>query len=506
MNKLFFSTIKKALYRAAGLVVLSMVTVTASATTSLTFTDNTSPSNPFPATGGVGAQALDVNTEFRVVNATDAISGFGNKSITSLTAGIVWEFSDDANMTAVLNSEMTLGTDGSGTNGASTCSTPGVPVGIPSGAVVSPTEPGGSTGLFLNAPFFGNLFGFVAPIVGSNAANLYGPATISVDINGGAIQVNIPVAEAQWANAYFLLGRQDDGVNGTGINFVGTLTNVVPDGMGNATFDFKMVANHIIQDCEDTAGFAAQTTQWEVAGTGFAPILVSSAPSTVSGATLAATLPGTSTDDGRISAAELADATLYDVPDDIGTILPDFTTDIDGSVVDGKITQTCVGGCFAFTVTGADPSEVIELPLTSPIPDNAVYRKFINGNWLVFDETGGDKVESALGAQGDCATGAPLTYTSGLTAGNFCIRLTIADGGPNDADTAAGSIVDPGGVAVVAAEQVDILLPAESLSDAVGCSVSATPVMLIERADWIIVAAFIGLLGLLGFKRRYSEK
>lgn len=508
MNKYILQN--RPLLTTLGFFISVLLSGMANAITTLTFTDNSNPSVPFPATGSVGTVPLDVDTEFRVVAANDTISGFGNKSITSVTTPITWEFADDVNLTAVTGSDMTLGTDGSGNIAAAkVCTTPGVPPGIPAGPVVSPTEPSGGIGLFLSAPFFGAPFGFVAPIVGSNAANLYGSATISVDVNAATIQVNIPVAEAQWSNAYFLLGREDDGVNGTGINFIGTLSNIVLDSPspGNATFDFRMTANHIIQPCEDTAGFAGQTTQWEVVGTGVAPILVLDPPATVSGAPLAATLPGTVTDDGRVSTSELA--SIYNVPDDLDTILPDFGTDPDGNIVDGRITQTCVGGCFAYTITGAAATEMVVLPLSAPIPNNAIYRKYINGAWTIFNESSGDVIESAPGAQGDCTTGAPLTYTPGLTAGHFCVKLTIADGGLNDdgnPGVADGTIVDPGGVAVVALEQANILLPPQSLDDAPGgCSATNKSIALTERADWIVVLAFIGLLGYIGFRRSRIE-
>ena len=57
---------------------------------------------------------------------------------------------------------------------------------------------------------------------------------------------------------------------------------------------------------------------------------------------------------------------------------------------------------------------------------------------------------SAPGEPGNCPPPQSTVYRDGLNTGDWCVQLTIEDGGPNDADGLAnGSIDDPGGVAMV---------------------------------------------------------
>ncbi len=91
-------------------------------------------------------------------------------------------------------------------------------------------------------------------------------------------------------------------------------------------------------------------------------------------------------------------------------------------------------------------------PLSSGIPENAVYRKFsITSGWNDFVVDDNNKVASAPSVENVCPGPGAESYQDGLTAGNDCVQLTIEDGGPNDADaTANGVIQDPGGVATPA--------------------------------------------------------
>ncbi len=121
--------------------------------------------------------------------------------------------------------------------------------------------------------------------------------------------------------------------------------------------------------------------------------------------------------------------------------------------VDSNVINSCIGGCFDFTVDNLTSGEVVNvtIPLSSPIPANAVYRKSVNGNWKGFKIDAINKVSSSAAISSSpttCPTPGSPTYTVGLTEGDFCIQLTMNDGGPNDADTSAnGKLLDPGGVA-----------------------------------------------------------
>ncbi|TLX49745.1 hypothetical protein CWC31_14850 [Pseudoalteromonas ruthenica] len=89
------------------------------------------------------------------------------------------------------------------------------------------------------------------------------------------------------------------------------------------------------------------------------------------------------------------------------------------------------------------------LPQRQPLPQNALYRKYINDQWQDLHTQGDDAVASALGSKGYCPAPGSELWQPGLTAGHWCVQLTLTDGGANDADGIInGSIVDPGVVAI----------------------------------------------------------
>ncbi|MFT6901278.1 MAG: plastocyanin [Colwellia sp.] len=113
-----------------------------------------------------------------------------------------------------------------------------------------------------------------------------------------------------------------------------------------------------------------------------------------------------------------------------------------------------VGGIFDFIAYGlpqAGQSYNLVLPQRLPIPADALYRKFtpVNG-WVEFVVDVNNKFASSQGNFGFCPPPGDASWTTGLNEGHWCVQLTIEDGGPNDDDGSAnGSIVDPGGVAVL---------------------------------------------------------
>lgn len=111
------------------------------------------------------------------------------------------------------------------------------------------------------------------------------------------------------------------------------------------------------------------------------------------------------------------------------------------------------GGIFDFIAYGlpqAGQSYQLILPQRSPVPTNAVYRKHTaQQGWVTFVSDSKNNVRSALGEKGFCPPPGDAAYTAGLTAGHWCVQVTVEDGGPNDADGLVNAaIVDPGGVAV----------------------------------------------------------
>ncbi len=91
----------------------------------------------------------------------------------------------------------------------------------------------------------------------------------------------------------------------------------------------------------------------------------------------------------------------------------------------------------------------VVLPQVDAIPANAVYRKyFANLGWTDYIVNAQNRVASAPGAPGDCPPAGDSAYRDGLTQGDYCVQLTIEDGGPNDNDGEANAVIDdPSGVA-----------------------------------------------------------
>jgi len=118
-------------------------------------------------------------------------------------------------------------------------------------------------------------------------------------------------------------------------------------------------------------------------------------------------------------------------------------------------TASNVGGIFDYIASGLPVNGQgyhIVLPQRQPIPTNALYRKYntVSG-WTSFVEDADNELHSTAGQAGYCPPPLSDLWTVGLTEGHWCVQLTIVDGGPNDDDGEAnGTIVDPGGVAVVA--------------------------------------------------------
>ena len=108
------------------------------------------------------------------------------------------------------------------------------------------------------------------------------------------------------------------------------------------------------------------------------------------------------------------------------------------------------GGLFDFVVSNlpvAGEPVLVVIPQLQAIPENAVYRKLIDGRWSEYVEDANNSIYSASAELGFCPPPGSVEYTAGLTAGHYCVQLAIEDGGANDADGEVnGTILDPGGV------------------------------------------------------------
>jgi hypothetical protein len=168
---------------------------------------------------------------------------------------------------------------------------------------------------------------------------------------------------------------------------------------------------------------------------------------------------------------------------------------------DEGMADMCVGGCFDFKISDLEEDTAsVVLKLTQGIPANAAYRKFMNGSWTDFDTSSGDGIASAPANGGVCpGLDQDSAYSEGLNQGDVCVRLTLTDNGPNDADPTAGTIADPSGVsATQESEFTD-----DRSSGSSGCSMTTAPVDPWQRAEWLILAGFLIAWG---WKRRRQTR
>ncbi len=117
---------------------------------------------------------------------------------------------------------------------------------------------------------------------------------------------------------------------------------------------------------------------------------------------------------------------------------------------------------FRATLSTFGQSMDIVIPQRAQIPENAVYRKLIDGLWQDFIVDDNNGLASAPGEKGICPPPGDEAFTEGLNEGHWCVQLTIEDGGPNDGDGKVNrSVDDPGGVATlfVAPEPQLTLIP-----------------------------------------------
>lgn len=200
--------------------------------------------------------------------------------------------------------------------------------------------------------------------------------------------------------------------------------------------------------------------------------------------------------------------------------LPLSTTEIPPGDMptDSTASRSCVGGCYSFEVSdlidandsnGAYKYAQVVLPQTEAIPFWSLYRKFdtATNTWRPYALDARNNVKSAaFDVTGLCPEPGAGNYkvadtnsqlTDKLQGDDNCIQLTIEDNGPNDTDSAIGTVKDPSGVAAVSQPPLKDPATKDDFSD--GCTISKTPVDPMQRADWWLLG---GLLGWLGFRSR----
>ncbi|SQH78373.1 protein of unknown function [Shewanella benthica] len=125
---------------------------------------------------------------------------------------------------------------------------------------------------------------------------------------------------------------------------------------------------------------------------------------------------------------------------------------MDGDI-ESDVDYRNVGGLFDFVARGLPlegQSYSLVIPQRLPIPAGATYRKLVADEWVSFIEDDNNSLMSTAGEVGYCPPPGGDVWTADLTEGDWCVQVTIEDGGPNDDDGLANrTIVDPGGVAVL---------------------------------------------------------
>lgn len=141
----------------------------------------------------------------------------------------------------------------------------------------------------------------------------------------------------------------------------------------------------------------------------------------------------------------------------------DYQTELPGTISALQIPNDSVanlGGYFDFVIADlprVGESVSVVIPQRVAVPAQPVYRKFnpTLTRWQTFFEDSDNRLASAPGDEGFCPPPSSSDYRAGLNPGDWCVRLTIKDGGVNDADGAVnGSVSDPGGVGSLSNVQV----------------------------------------------------
>jgi len=313
-------------------------------------------------------------------------------------------------------------------------------------------------------------------VVDACDVNPHGPTTGTVNggsptiADGDPIVVEIGGFYANWNGIDFNQGGVTrDGVAYAGqpyeFSFTSTVSNVVGD-----TFDYDMTWTSLIVG----GPFNGQTGAWTFRGTGTVA-LVGNLPQTDPGLTLA---PNNFAQIAGITTTALSAA---------GFPLPGAD-------------QDCVGGCWDWIVSGlaaAGDSANVVIPLGSNIPtpgsedQSLAVRKYDTptATWVPIDTSTGDEVRTAPIAGNVCPPPGDAAYTLGLSAGNSCLQLTLADGGPNDDDGSLNqAIVDPGGIILLTNPR-----GVTSMSDN-GCTLAASSRDPRRSADWWLLVGFLSWL------------
>ena len=167
------------------------------------------------------------------------------------------------------------------------------------------------------------------------------------------------------------------------------------------------------------------------------------------------------------------------------------------------------GGIFDFEIhqlTTPGQQVSVVLPLSVAIPEEATYRKFQQGVWVSFVDDDRNDIHSSQGLMGYCPPPNDASWQQGMTAGHFCLQLTLEDGGPNDADAEVNAAISDPGAAGVLSGGSSAPASASSLSlqtsggggGSVGGILMAILILLGSLKRQLVLTRFTGCLTLFG--------
>ena len=124
------------------------------------------------------------------------------------------------------------------------------------------------------------------------------------------------------------------------------------------------------------------------------------------------------------------------------------------------------------------------IPLSEPLTINAGYRVYSRtSGWRSFDISTGDSLAFATGSPGICPDANSSDWRTDITETHNCIRLSITDGGSNDADGIDnGVVVSTGAIVNYSLEN--------------GCSMSVNQQKFQDHAEWPLLLMLLGWFGI----------
>jgi len=147
-----------------------------------------------------------------------------------------------------------------------------------------------------------------------------------------------------------------------------------------------------------------------------------------------------------------------------------------------------------FIVKGVSVGE--SAPIVYPLPGNTmitaetVYRKYTPANgWVDFISDSYNSISSAIKSEaGVCPPPLDASYTEGLTVGDNCLQLQIADGGVYDADGMVNGQIEDPGVLAEAYKYIEwssdsIELPATDVNENISVIVTDDLTAYVDDAD-----------------------